>query len=109
MIIPPPLNTKEREKHDISGLRVLYLVCEDIGIAQQENIQKAFLLLRKLVGTGKFVSEFTILQSFIENKKKEKREIDRKAEREKNNIIFENEIDNDNCIDKEEKLYDLIH
>lgn len=72
MIIPPPLNTKEREGHDISGLRVLYLLCEDVGIAQEEHVQKAFLLLRKLVGSHKFVSEFRILQDYIETQKAKK-------------------------------------
>lgn len=85
MIIPPPVNTKEREEHDISGLRVLYLLCEDTGIAHEEHVQKAFLLLRKLVGRDKFLSEFTILQEYIEKQRnarfKQKRDTFEKHER----------------------------
>lgn len=76
MIIPPPLNTKERESHDISGLRVLYLLCEDMGIANEDYIQQAFLFLRRLVGKVNFMSEFNILQNYIEIKKLDKIKIE---------------------------------
>eukprot|EP00866_Antonospora_locustae_P001618 jgi/Antlo1/1618/1830 len=97
MIIPPPINTKERESHDISGLRVLYLLCEDIGIAQEEHVQRAFLLLRKLVGKDRFLKEFITLQDYIEtqraNKYKEERRYLEKKEQmfiETARIAFEN-------------------
>lgn len=79
MIIPPPYNTKEREDHDISCLRVLYLLCEDLNIDHDEHVQQAFLLLRRLIGRSAFTPEFKILQEFIE-KQRIKRTIKAKKE-----------------------------
>ncbi|KCZ80818.1 hypothetical protein H312_01765 [Anncaliia algerae PRA339] len=87
MIIPPDCNTKEREEHDISCLRVLYLLCEDISIDHDEHVQQAFLLLRKLIGQSSFQQEFKILQEFIE-KQKRKKEFKNKKEI----LLFENYI-----------------
>lgn len=88
MILPPPINTKEREDHDISCLRVLYLLCEDLNIDRDEHVQQAFLLLRKLIGKSNFQSEFKILQDFIEKQR------DRKNCKEKNDFNeFENSIE----------------
>ncbi|RVD92402.1 hypothetical protein TUBRATIS_10970 [Tubulinosema ratisbonensis] len=85
MILPPPYNTKEREEHDISCLRVLYLLCEDLNIDRDEHVQQAFLLLRRLIGKNNFQSEFKILQDFIEKQR------ERRNQREKSDFYnFEN-------------------
>lgn len=79
MIIPPPLGTKAREEHDINNLRILYLISEELNIHQDGNVQRAFLLLKKLVGKHRFCREFVVLHMFLdgEKKKKKQKEYDR--------------------------------
>jgi hypothetical protein len=65
MFLPPELNTKERRDFDLNDLRVYYLICEDLGIADEEHIQKSFYYLMKWAGKEKFSKETTILKEYI--------------------------------------------
>lgn len=71
MLLPPRLNTKNRKEYDLNDLRIYYMICEDLGIADDENIQKSFQCLMNWAGDYKFIEEFTILKSHIDRKKKE--------------------------------------
>jgi hypothetical protein len=70
MFLPPELNTKERRAFDMGDLRVYYLVCEDLGIADEEHIQKSFYYLMKWAGKDKFSKETAILKEYITKVKK---------------------------------------
>lgn len=73
MFLPPESNTKERKEFDLGDLRVYYLICEEIGIADEEHIQKSFYYLMKWAGQEKFSRETAILRSYITKVKKEKK------------------------------------
>lgn len=71
MLVPPQLNTKDRKEHDLNTLRVYYMVCEDLGIAESESVQKSFQCLMGWAGSFKFVEEFTIFKGHIDKIKRE--------------------------------------
>lgn len=73
MILPPPLNTKDRKKHDLNDLRVFYIVCEHLGISEKEDVQKSFFYLMKWAGDYKFLEEFQIFKKYIDRIKNEHR------------------------------------
>lgn len=70
MFLPPEPNTRERRAFDIDDLRVYYLICEDLEIADEEHIQKSFYYLMKWAGQDKFNRETAILKSYIMKVKK---------------------------------------
>lgn len=72
MIVPPQLNTRERKNHDLNDLRVYYMICEDLGIAEKEDIQKSFFHLMRWAGNYKFLEEFQIFKNYIDKLKKDK-------------------------------------
>lgn len=69
MIIPPEINTKERKSHDLNDLRIYYMICEDIGIAETEDIQKSFYHLMKFAGQHKFLQDFILLKNYVDKLK----------------------------------------
>lgn len=71
MLIPPELDTKDRKIHDLNDLRIYYMICEDIGIANDENIQASFKCLINWAGHFKFIEEFTIFRKHIDRRRKE--------------------------------------
>lgn len=71
MLVPPTLNTKDRKDHDLNNLRIYYMLCEDIGIIDDENVQKSFHCLMGWAGNFKFVEEFTIFINHIDKRKEE--------------------------------------
>lgn len=71
MLIPPSLNTKDRREHDLNVLRTYYMVCEDIGICEEEDIQKSFHFLMGWAGNYKFFEEFMIFKKYIDKRKEE--------------------------------------
>lgn len=73
MIIPPQLDTTERKHFDLNDLRVYYMICEDMGIAEEDNIQKSFYHLMKWAGNHKFLHEFRIFKMYIDTMRKEKK------------------------------------
>ena len=72
MLVPPSLNSKDRKEHDLNDLRVYYMICEDIGIADDDDIQKSFFHLMRWAGNFKFLEEFTIFKAHIDKRKKER-------------------------------------
>lgn len=72
MFLPPKPNTKERREFDLNDLRVYYLICEDLGIADEESIQKSFYYLMKWAGQDKFNKETAILRKYIMEVRKNK-------------------------------------
>ncbi|KAI4291885.1 hypothetical protein PAPHI01_1159 [Pancytospora philotis] len=71
MLVPPALDTKDREAHDLNDLRVYYMLCEELGIANDEEVQKSFKCLINWAGKFKFVEEFTIFKQHVDRRKKE--------------------------------------
>lgn len=71
MLVPPQLDTKERKEHDMNILRIYYMICEDIGMAKDGNVQKSFQCLMNWAGSFKFVEEFTIFREHIDRLKRE--------------------------------------
>lgn len=71
MLVPPGLNTQDRKEHDLNNLRVYYMICEEIGIADDENVQKSFQCLMGWAGNFKFIEEFTIFRKYIDKKRSE--------------------------------------
>lgn len=67
MLVPPQLGTKERREHDLNLLRIYYMICEDMGLSDNENVQKSFQCLMSWAGTFKFVEEFTIFKEHVDN------------------------------------------
>ncbi|EOB14297.1 hypothetical protein NBO_31g0015 [Nosema bombycis CQ1] len=65
MYIPPNFYTEERKKSDLSILRMYYMVCEELGIAETEKMQKIFKFLMKYVGRPKFFEESKILERYL--------------------------------------------
>jgi len=72
MFLPPEPNTKERKKFDLESLRVYYLICEDLGIAEEECIKKSFYHLMAWAGQDKFNGEVRLLRDYIMNVRNEK-------------------------------------
>lgn len=72
MLIPPTVNTKDRKNHDLNDLRIYYMVCEELGIIDKEDIQKSFYHLMKWAGNYKFLEEFSIFKRYIDKIKKDK-------------------------------------
>ena len=72
MFLPPEANTKERRRFDLDDLRVYYLICEELGIADEEHIQKSFYYLMKWAGQDKFNSEVGLLRSYIMKVRKDR-------------------------------------
>ncbi|KAI5149184.1 hypothetical protein ENBRE01_0745 [Enteropsectra breve] len=72
MIVPPTLESKERREHDLNNLRIYYMICEDIGIDQEETIQRSFQYLMQWAGKYKFLEEFAIFKDYVDKKKEEK-------------------------------------
>lgn len=66
MIVPPQLNTRERRNHDLNDLRIYYMICEDLGIAEKDDIQKSFFYLMRWAGNYKFLEEFQIFKKYID-------------------------------------------
>lgn len=69
MLLPPALSTQERRSYDLDDLRVFYILCEELGIVNEEKIQKAFSLLMEWAGEYKFIEEFMILKEYVEKRK----------------------------------------
>ncbi|KAG5859371.1 hypothetical protein KMI_07g12140 [Encephalitozoon hellem] len=74
MFLPPDTNTKERRRFDLDDLRVYYLICEELGIAEEEHIQKSFYYLMKWAGQDKFSGEVGLLRNYIMRIKKERKD-----------------------------------
>lgn len=74
MIIPPQLNTRERKTHDLNDLRIYYMICEDLGIAEKEDIQRSFFHLMRWAGNYKFLEEFQIFKNYIDKLKSDKKQ-----------------------------------
>lgn len=74
MIVPSELGTKERKNNDLNDLRIYYMICEDLGIVENEDIQKSFFHLMKWAGNYKFLEEFQIFRNYIDKLKKDKRQ-----------------------------------
>ncbi|CCI73917.1 ECU03_1115 [Encephalitozoon cuniculi GB-M1] len=72
MFLPPDANTKERRRFDLDDLRVYYLICEELGISEEEHIQKSFYYLMKWAGQDKFGGEVGLLRSYILRIRKER-------------------------------------
>ncbi len=72
MILPPPLNTKERKNHDLNDLRVYYMMCEEMGISEKEDVQQSFYHLMRWAGNYKFLEEFQIFKRYVDRIKKDK-------------------------------------
>lgn len=71
MLLPPALGSPERRKHDLNNLRIYYMLCEEIGIAGEENVQKSFACLMRWAGDYKFMEEFGVFQEYIDKRKQE--------------------------------------
>lgn len=71
MILPPALNTDDRRVHDLNSLRVYYIICEEMGITEEESIQKSFAFLMEWAGEYKFLEEFVIFEEYVNKRKKE--------------------------------------
>ncbi|KAI5178354.1 hypothetical protein PAEPH01_2538 [Pancytospora epiphaga] len=71
MLLPPQLDTESRKEYDLNDLRIYYMICEDLGIADDDNIQKSFQCLMGWAGKHKFMEEFSILKAHIDKKKQE--------------------------------------
>lgn len=65
MFLPPDPNTPARRDFDLGDLRVYYLICEELGIADEEHIQKSFFYLMKWAGQDKFGREAALLKEYI--------------------------------------------
>ena len=74
MLIPPELGTKERKEHDISILRMFYVVCESHNISDDDDIQKSFFHLVKWAGKGNFLEEFLLFEVFVQKYIEKKKE-----------------------------------
>lgn len=72
MIVPSELGTKERKNNDLNDLRIYYMICEDLGIVENEDIQKSFFHLMKWAGNYKFLEEFQIFRNYIDKLKKDR-------------------------------------
>jgi len=71
MILPPTINSQDRKEHDLNDLRVYYLVCEELGIENDDSIQQSFHYLMQWAGNSKFLDEFLVFIRYIEKKKED--------------------------------------
>ncbi|ELQ74444.1 hypothetical protein THOM_2624 [Trachipleistophora hominis] len=86
MIIPPPLNTKERTEFDLNDLKSIFVRCQTLGISKDINIRKRICVLKECAGREEFMKEFLDLSLFVEEKRKE---MERMRESELMNCMFE--------------------
>lgn len=71
MIIPPPLNTKERIDFDLNDLKNIFVRCQALGISKDIKIRKCICALKECAGKEEFVRKFLDLSIFVEEKRKE--------------------------------------
>ena len=72
-VVPPSLDGKDPKENDLNDLREYYMICEDMGVADYENIQLSFFNLMKWAGHYKFLEEFIIFRKYVDKIVEEKK------------------------------------
>lgn len=68
MIISPPINTNERQTHDLHDLKKIFQYCRSIGISKDIEIRKNICTLKEFAGKESFLELFANFFKLIEKK-----------------------------------------